>query len=144
MDSCTSNSVFSMPIWFICNCCSACCCNTSGMTMHLPFMMMPSVNCHVIFERPVWSYILVGWSLLSGHPAIIKDFNHCRCLSCMVAHCIHWINVQSGTYVDVCTVSTHMSIPLIASSLFSLWLCQNSQSAIKLSSPGLYIILILY
>ena len=43
-------------------------------------------------------------------------------LSCMDMH--------SSTSVTTCTVSTLMSKSLITSSLFSLWLCQDSQSVI--------------
>ena len=124
-----------MPIWFICSCSSVCCCNSSGMMMHLPFMMLLSITAMSSLKDQCGLISWWSWSLLSGNPAIIKDFNHCRCSSCIVAHCICWIDMQSGILVDICATSTIMSIPLIASSLFSLWLCWDRQSTIKDSQP---------
>ena len=123
---------------------STCGFTTSGMTMHLPFMMTPSITAMLslndLYSLTSWC----SWSLLSGQPAITKHFSHCKCSSYTAACCICWIDMHSGASVYVCTVSTLTSIPNIASSLFSLWLCWDSQSAIKISGPSLYIILTLY
>ena len=102
------------------------------MTMHLPCMMTPSITAMSSLND---QYGLMSWcncSLLSGHPTIIKHFNCCKSLSCAGACYICWIDMHSGTSVDVCIASTQTSIPLIASSLFSLWLCWDSQYAIKI------------
>ena len=133
-----------MPMWFICSCSSACCCNISEMMMQLPFMMMPSITVMSFLKDQYGLISWWSWSLLSSHPTIIKDFNHCRSSSHMVTCCICWIDMHSGTLANVCTASTITSIPLIASSLFSLWLCWDSQSAIKISGSSLHITLILY
>ena len=46
--------------------------------------------------------------------------------------------------VAFCMASTHTSMSFIGLSLPSMWLCPDSQSAIKISGPGLYIIQTLY
>ena len=112
--------------------------------MFLPFMMTPSITVVSFLNDQFSPMSLCRWSLLSGQPAIIKHFNHCKCLSCATAHCICWINMHSGTSADICTASTLMLMSCMASSLFSSWLCQDSQSAIKIFGPGLYSILTQY
>ena len=84
------------------------------------------------------------WSLLSGHPTMMYPFNCCKCSSCVVVCCICWIDMYSGTFVDVYIASTLMSMPCIASFLFSIWFCLDSQSAMNICNPGLYIILTQY
>ena len=127
IDSCTNSFVSSMPLWSWSNTCSF---STSGM-MHLPFMVTPSITA----VSGLMSCCC--WSLLSGHPAIIKHFNHCRFSSCAIAHCICWSDMHSGMSVETCMASIHMSMLSMAVSLFSLWLCHDSQSAVKMSDPGL-------
>ena len=85
--------------------------------MHLPFMMIPSITAMSSLNDQYGAMSWCNWSLLSGHNAIIKHFNHDRCSSCAVTHCICWIDMHSGTLVDVYTASNLMSIPLITSSL---------------------------
>ena len=137
MELCTINFVFLCPH-------DGCGVRTSGMVICLSFMMTASITAMLSLNDQYGLISWCSWSLLSGHPVIIKHFNHCKCSSCAVAWCICWINMHSGTFINVCTASTHTLILFIASSFFSLWLCQDSQSKIKNSSPGLYTILALY
>ena len=54
------------------------------------------------------------------------------------------IIIQSGMFVVACMASTFNYIPGISSSLLSLWLCLESQSAMNRSGPDFYMILTLY
>ena len=81
------------------------------------------------------------WSLFSGHPTMIYPISHCKWTSCAVARCICGTDMDLGMFVIVCIASTFMSIPCISASLFSEWLCLDSQSVMKSCGPGLYIIL---
>ena len=120
------------------------CFNASGVAKHLPFIMMPSITSMSSLND---QYALMSWctcSLLSGQPAMINPISCCKCSSCVVACCICWTHMYSGTFIDACFASTLMSMSCIAASLFSLWFRLDSQSAIKIFSPGLYSILTLY
>ena len=48
--------------------------------------------------------------------------------------------MHSRMFVVVCIASTFMSMPCISMYLFSVWLCLESQSVMKSSGFGLYII----
>ena len=123
---------------------SACCFNDSDMTMCLPFIMIPSITAMSSLND---QNTLMSWctcSLLSGQAAMINPFHFCKYLSCAVTCCICWTNMHSWTFIDTCIASTLTSIQCIADSLFSLWFCLDSQSAIKIFSPSLYNILTLY
>ena len=92
-------------------------------------------------------YGLMPWcncSLACGQPVIIKCCSLCKCSSCLVACWIYCMDMHSDISVATCTTSTLMSNPLITLFLFSWWLCWDSQCAIQISGPGLYIVLILY
>ena len=52
--------------------------------------------------------------------------------------------MQSGMFVVVCMTSIFNCMPGISASLFSVWFCLESQSAMNRSGPGLYLILTLY
>ena len=51
--------------------------------------------------------------------------------------------MQFGMYVVRCIALMFIFMAGISSSLFSLWFCLDSQSAMNRSDPGLYIILTL-
>ena len=123
---------------------STCGFSPSGMTMCQPFMMTPSIIGMLFLNNQYDLMPWCSWFLFSGQPAIRKHFSHCKYSSFVVSCCICWFDIQSGTYIYVCTALTPTSILPIASSLFSLWLCQDSQSAIKISGPGLHSIQTLY
>ena len=59
----------------------------------------------------------------------------------MVASANCGIDMHSGMFAAVCIFSTFISMPGISASLFSVWLCLESQYAMKRSGPGLYNIL---
>ena len=50
----------------------------------------------------------------------------------------------SGILVVVCMALAFSCLPGIYMSLFSFWFCLDSQSAMNISGPGLYMILTLY
>ena len=52
--------------------------------------------------------------------------------------------MHSGMFIVVYMELMFTCIPGLSLSLFSLWFCLESQSAMKRSGPGLYIILPLY
>ena len=132
---------FSVPMCLMWSWSSACVFRTSSITIHLPFNMIPSITA---MSSQNVQYILMSysiWSLFSGQPTIMYPFIYCKCSSCVVACCKHGIDMHSGIFVAVCIVSTFISMPGIFASLFSEWLCLESQSAMKRSGPCLYNIL---
>ena len=82
------------------------------------------------------------WSSFSGHPMMMYPFSHCKWSPCEVACCNCCIDMYSQMFVTVCMGSTFTFMPDISVSLFSLWLCIESQSVMNRSSPGLYYILL--
>ena len=107
-------------------------------------MITPSITSRVSLNHQYGLMSWCRWSFLPGQPVIIKPFNHCRCSAYTVACWIWCMDIHSGTLVIICTTSTFMSIPCIASSLFFQWLWWDSQFAIKISGPHLYKIWTLY
>ena len=102
---------------------------TSGITNHLPFIMIPS--CTAMSSWNI-QYVLMScsiWSLFSGQPMMMYPFSHCKWLSCEVACCNYCFDMHSGMFVTLCMVSTLTFMPGISAFLFSLWLCLESQSA---------------
>ena len=107
----------------------------------LPIIIIPPITAMSSLSG---QYILIfhcTWPLVSGHPMMIYSFSHCKCSSCAVACCIFRIDLHSGMFAVVCIASIFMSMPCISASLFSVWLCLDSQSVMKSSGPGLYITL---
>ena len=54
---------------------------------------------------------------------------------------MYYVDMHFRMFVAVCIVSTFISMPVISVPLFSVWLGLESQSAMKISGPGLYNIL---
>ena len=131
-------------MWLTCSWSSACGCSTLGMIIHLPFMITPSITDMSSLMGQYGLMSRCNCFLASSQPVIIKHCSLCKCLSCLVTCWIQYMDMHSGTSVTTCTSSTLMSKPLMTSSLSSLWLCLDSQSAIKISGPGFYTILIMY
>ena len=102
----------------------------------------PINHCHVIFEWPISSYISLYLVFNFSPSCDDVPFSHSKCSSCPVTCCICRIDKHSGMFVDICIASTLMSIhTMYFSSLFSVCLYLDSQSAMKSSGPSLYIIL---
>ena len=118
-DSHTS-SFFSMPIWLTWSWSNAYCFSTSGTIMHLPFINTPSVTARSSLYDQYSFMSWCSWSFVAGQPDIILFFNCCRCPSWVVACCICDMDIHSRTSVMIHMASTLVSIPCIASSLFSL------------------------
>ena len=112
--------------------------------MHLHLSIIPSVTASSSLYDQYCCTSACSSSLLSGQPVIIIPFSCCRWVSNDDAHCISTIDMHSGISIEVCMASTWMSLPLIGLSFPSVWLYLNSQSQIKISGQGLYIIWILY
>ena len=68
---------------------------------------------------------------------MIYGFSSCRCASLAVTSYISHFDVHTGRSTTVSVVFMFMFKPLISLSLFSLWLCHDSQSAMNSSWPGL-------
>ena len=132
---------FSIPTWLMWSWSSTCAFSTSGIIACLSFMMILSITAMPSLHD---QYILMSsrtWSLISSHPVMMYPLSCCKCSSWLVTCCICVIDLHSGMFIDVSTLT---SMPCISSSLFSIWLCLDSQSAIKSSGPGLHIILTQY
>ena len=101
-------------------------------------------DSQVIFLRPIWSYVNVKQIFCAW---LTCNYNIFRCWRCSSSTIVCWIcdmDIHSGMSVVLCMASTLMSMSWISSSLPSLWLCCESQSAINISGPGLYRIWTLY
>ena len=114
------------------------------MMMHLPLSITPSITASSSLYDQYGCKSAHSSSLLSSQPEIIIHFSCCRWLSSDDAYCISAIDTHSGISVMVCITSTCTSMPFIGLSFPSVWLCLNSQSAMKISGPGLYMIRTLY
>ena len=119
-------------------------CNLSGITTCLPFRLTPRITVISSQNMLYGLRFCAMWSLFSGHPLKICSFSCCKWLSSDAAHCSSCIIMHSGMFIVVCMVLMCTCIPGISLSLFSLWFCLETQSAMKRSGPGLYIILTLY
>ena len=111
---------------------STCAFSLSGKMMCLPFIMTPSIAAKLSLNDQYALISLCIWSLLSGHPTVMYPFSYCKCSSCAVACHICWLDMHSGTFLDVCIGPTLTSMPCIASSLFSMWFCWDSQSGMNI------------
>ena len=114
------------------------------MMMCLPLSIMLSITANSSLYDQYGCMSTCRSSLLSGQPVIIISFSCCRWEFSDNAHCISAIDMHFGISIAVCMASTHMSMPFIGLSFPSVWLCLDSQSAIKISGPGLYMIWTLY
>ena len=83
-------------------------------------------------------------SLVLGQPANIRLFKYCKWSSCVDSCCICDMDTHARMSVAILMALTLMSISLMGLSLTLTWLCQDSQSAIKILGPDLYIIWNLY
>ena len=118
----------------------------------LIFSMFPCIfNQHIdvhanslvnlVCKCPAWSdalfcLIFVGWP-----SPMMYTF---MCMSFCVASCMSYTHMQVGMSVVVLIVCMLGSMPAISLSLFSVWFCLNSQSAVYRSWPCLYSMNILY
>ena len=117
--------------------------NTLGITTCPPIIMIPSITT---MSSQNTQYVLMScgiWSLISGQPMMLHPFIHCKWSSCEVAFCSCCIDMHSGMFAAVCMVSTFTFMPGICASLFSLWLCLESQSVMNRLRSGLYNIMTL-
>ena len=122
---CARNLVFSIPLWMLCSCFSACYCSFLGIMMHFPFIITLSITVRS-FLNAQYSIIFCGISfLLCNKPLIIQYFNHHKWSSCNVTHCKSCIDMHFGISVVVCTASIFIFMPGISLSWSSLWFCRN-------------------
>ena len=141
IDSSARSFVFSIPMWLIGVVVVPIFFSISGMITHLAFIMNPTITAMSSLNN---QYILMScctWYLTSSHPAMIYPLNHYKCSYCAGICCICAIDMHYVMFVDICIASTLTSMPHISSSLFSMWLCLDSQSVMESSGPSLYIIL---
>ena len=115
--------------------------NSSGITIHLPFKIIPSITD--MSSRNV-QYILMScgiWSLISGQPGMICSLRHS---TCDVASCSSCIVMQYGKSVIACMALKLNHMSGISVFFFSFLICLESQSTTNKSGPGLYTILTMY
>ena len=112
--------------------------------MHLPLSIMPSITASSSLYDQYGCMSMHSSSLLSGQPEIIIPLGCCRWLLSDDACCISAIDTHSGISIMVCNCFHLYFHALYWFILPSVWLCLDSQSAMKISGPGLYMIWILY
>ena len=128
----------------MCSCFNACCYSASGITIPWPLMTAPSITAMSSLNIQCFLMSYGSWSLLSDHSYMIYSMSCLRCWSWDVAS-FSLLNVMhSGTLIINCMALMLICMPLISLSLFSLWFCLGSQSAMNKSGLGLYMILTLY
>ena len=119
-----------MPMWLICSCFSTCCCNASGIIIHLPFITTQSITA--------------SWFWFSGYPCMTYFMKHWKWWSWDVASCSSCIVIHAGMLEIDCIVLMLIHRPVISLSLFSLWFCLDNQSAMNRPHQGLSMISTLY
>ena len=88
--------VFSMPMWFMCSCASTYCFRLSGMIMHLPLSITPSITTSLSLYGQYGLMLVCSSSLVCGQPAIINVFSCWRSTSCDNACCSSlWIHIPA-------------------------------------------------
>ena len=133
-----------MLMQLVCSCASTCWLRLYGMTICLPLSSMPSITTSSSLYGQYGLMLAWSSSLVLGHPAIINFFNCWWWSSCHDACCISAMDMHSGMSIEFCMAFTCMSMSFIGLSLPSTWLFLDSQSTMKISGPGLYIIWTLY
>ena len=114
---------FSAPKWLFSSCSSACFCNFSGIIMHLPFIIIPSItallplNVHFVSALKKFQFCHLTSFVLCN------SFSYERCSSCCVACCISYIDMHSGMSDAVCIVTMFAFMPDISVFLLSSWFC---------------------
>ena len=131
-----------MVMWMLCNCSSACFCNSVWKDICLSLVNI--YHCQIIPECLVWSCL--WWNLISACcPSLYDVLLSLLCGSfSWVACCISYMNKYAGMSVDVHTVWMLGFIPSISLSMSPVCFYHNNRSAVKRSCPCLYIILIVY
>ena len=105
-------------MWLICSCWTACCHNTSGTTIHLPFIMTPSMTALSSLSAQYGLMSCCIWSLCSGQPFMIYSWDTaCLCLgkSLVAAHALSYILVCCSLsvwhwYLTACLVFLHLCL----------------------------------
>ena len=109
------------------------------MILYLVCLLQP---CHLLCPKHAWCantcICLVSCLLFYSQPFLMYAFSSWRCASLAVASCISCIGVHTGRSTDFCIALIFTVGPHISLSLFSLWLCCGSQSAMNSSGPALY------
>ena len=142
-DSCTSNLVFSIPMWFLCSCLNICICNWDGIVTHLPFTAILSTMANSCLTGQYFVCLVPNLHFCAASPLWYMPCS-CRCISLAVTSYTSNIDVQTGRSTDVTITLTLMLRPHISLYLFSLWLHYDSHSAMNNSGPGLYRMCTLY
>ena len=118
--------------------------NVWGITTHLSLRMTPSITAISSGSIQHGLRFCAMWSLFFSHPLVICSFICYKWLSCVVSCCSLHISMHCWMFVVVSMVLMLTYIPATSLSLFSLWFCLDSQSAMMRSGPSLYVILTLY
>ena len=101
----------------------------------LAFMAMPSIMANSCLMGQYFCMSCVMSSFFCGQSFMIHGFSCCRCVSLAVTSYIMCIDVHTDMSSAVSITLMFMLRHHISLSLFSSWLCHDSQSA--LNSPGL-------
>ena len=123
---------FFMLMWLMCSCSRALGCKDTGTIILLPFITIPSMMA-ISSQKGQYCCISSLTPVLVDGQAFIK-------YAYLIDHLHH-------TFQDVSAHFNSFNVkvkPVISSSLPSLWLCLENQSAICSCGPGLYRILMLY
>ena len=129
---------FSIPMWLLCSWSSICFCNEKGIITHLSFIVTPIITARSCLIGQYLPKVGSKSSLFCGYPLVICACSICSSASILIAVLMSFIDVQTGMSIVMLSVCILMLIPAISWSLFSVWLWQDSQSALWRSGPGLY------
>ena len=133
MDSHANHLIFSMPLGSTCRWSSVFFYSDIGIFILVPFIVIPSMTAINLWNTSM-DALLFGLLLL----LIVSHAMH----SLTTHICAHHLWLPT-IYVMWSGMSMHVSVTLIllpilgiSSSLFTSWLCQDSQSSMNSCSPG--------
>ena len=144
IDLCTSSLVISTPMWLLCSYFNACCCNSFGMMILLPFIATPFTTARSTLSV---HYGQISWRislLLNYHLFMMISFSYCRCASISIAYWISQIDIHVGISVVVLISLMPSLMPGISSAFFSASFCHDNQPGVKSSWLDLYHVLVVY
>ena len=136
--------LFSIPMWLLCSCFNICICNWDSIITHFPFMATPSIKANSCLIGQYFCMPCATSSFSCSQSFMIYDWSSYKCTSLVIASSISCIDVQTGRSTAVSNASMFMLRPHTSLSLFSLWLCYDSQSTMNSSGPGLFSLCTLY
>ena len=107
-----------MPMWLICSCFRASCCNAFSVTICLSFMTTPWITAMLPLNVQYVQISCGSWSVLSGHSCMTYFMRCWKYWSWDVASCSLYIVICSSMLVVDCIALILICMSVISSSLF--------------------------